>query len=59
MKIKNGDKVYWNDPDNGFSSGEYTVVKSPESQYPDDIFLIHNEHGSEAEVPRFEIKKIT
>jgi hypothetical protein len=51
--IEVGDKVYWNDPDQGLSSGVYEVAEiQTESgliEYPDDIILITN-GNSEAQV---------
>lgn len=48
-----GDKVYWEDPDGGTSSGVYTVAS-----VNGETVAIRNENGSEAEVPPEEIEKI-
>ena len=44
--LKVGDKVWWNDPDNGFSSGFYTITgihtESGVIEYSDDIVFISN-----------------
>ena len=48
-----GDEVYWEDPDEGLSSGYYAVVEilSEDNQIFDDtIIKIKNEAGSHAEV---------
>jgi len=51
---KPGDKVWWSDPDDGLSSGEYTIIEvyanSPEEREGDTMVFIRNERGSEAEV---------
>ena len=52
-EIKKGEKVYWTDPDDGHSSGIYTVVETP----TDDITLILSEY-SEAEVLHHEIQPV-
>jgi hypothetical protein len=57
-EMKKGDKVFWHDPEDGFSSGIYILQEDDEAEYPDydDIFLIRSESGlSEAEVYRGEI----
>lgn len=46
-----GMPVIWMDPDDGHSSGQYTVIEV----YPESC-LIHSVHGSEAEVPYHELK---
>ena len=38
--IKNGNLLYWNDPDNGKSNGGYRVNSAPEDLYEDSIILI-------------------
>ena len=38
--IKTGNLLYWNDPDNGISSGGYKVISVPEEVY-EDLSLIH------------------
>lgn len=47
--IKNGNTLYWNDPNNGESSGAYKVISVPEEIDEDSIILIAFDH-SEAEV---------
>lgn len=47
--IKNGNTLYWNDPNNGESSGAYKVISVPEEIDEDSIILIASDH-SEAEV---------
>lgn len=47
--IKPGKKVFWNDPDNGVSSGEYEVVSVPEVIEKDSVIMIASDY-SEAEV---------
>lgn len=42
---KNGDKVYWNDPDNGECSGEYEILEVKE-----EIYVLKNKDGSTVEV---------
>lgn len=38
--IKNYNLLYWNDPDNGKSTGDYIVISAPEEVYEDSIILI-------------------
>ncbi len=38
--IKNGNLLYWNDPDNSKSDGEYKVISAPEEVDSDSIILI-------------------
>lgn len=49
-----GDTVFWNDPDNGVSSGYYSVADvladDDGEVYEDTIVCLKNESGSEAEV---------
>ena len=47
--IKNGNTLYWNDPDNGKASGAYKVIFAPKEIDEDSIILIASDH-SEAEV---------
>lgn len=47
--IKNGNTIYWNDPDNGKSSGRFKVISAPEDLDEDSIILIASDY-SEAEV---------
>lgn len=47
--IKNGNVLWWHDPDNGLSDGVYTVVSAPEEIKEDSIILIASD-DSEAEV---------
>ena len=60
MDIRIGDEVYWNDPDEGFSSGYYRVhdiySESKTAEDSDTILFLKNEAGSEAEVFAHEIK---
>lgn len=48
------DTVNWVDPDDGISSGEYTVIEiiteSGRIQQLDDVLVIRNDAGSHAEV---------
>lgn len=55
--IKNGNTLYWNDPDNGESSGTYQVISVPEEIDDDSIILIASDH-SETEVFPFELSPI-
>lgn len=55
--IKNGNLLYWNDPDNGISSGDYKVISAPEEVYEDSLILIASDH-SEAEVLASELSPI-
>lgn len=55
--IKAGNLLYWNDPDNGISSGDYKVISVPEEVCGDSIILIASDH-SEAEVPASELSPI-
>lgn len=55
--IKNGNLLYWNDPDNGISSGDYKVISAPEEVYEDTIILIASDY-SEAEVLASELSPI-
>lgn len=55
--IKTGNLLYWNDPDNGISSGGYKVISVPEEVYEDSIILIASDH-SEAEVLASELSPI-
>jgi len=50
-KFNVGDEVYWNDPDDGISSGYYKVVKV----LSEEIYYISNGH-SEAEVFEHELE---
>ena len=55
-RFKEGDKVYWTDPDTtefaeGASSGVYSIIK-----LYDEFCLLSNDVGSETEVPYHEIK---
>lgn len=42
---KTGDRVYWNDPDNGECSGEYEIL-----EVKGEIYVLKNDHGSIVEV---------
>ena len=55
--IKNGNLLYWNDPDNGKSSGDYKVIFAPEKVYENSIILIASDY-SEAEVSASELSPI-
>lgn len=55
--IKNGNLLYWNDPDNGKSTGDYKVISAPEEVYEDSIILIASKH-SEMEVLASELSPI-
>lgn len=55
--IKNGNLLYWNDPDNGKSNGGYRVISVPEDLYEDSIILIASDY-SEAEVLASELTPI-
>jgi len=50
-KLKLGDAVWWNDPDNGFSSGLYQiqVINATSVRDPDDVLSMKNDAGSEVE----------
>lgn len=56
--IKNGNLLFWNDPDNGNSNGAYRVVSAPENIEDDSIILIAA-NGSEAEVLPTELSPIS
>lgn len=55
--IKNGNLLYWNDPDNGKSTGDYKVISTPKEVYEDSIILIASDY-SEAEVLASELTPI-
>ena len=55
--IKNYNLLYWNDPDNGKSTGDYIVISAPEEVYEDSIILIASDY-SEAEVLASELTPI-
>ena len=46
--IKNGNLLYWHDPDNGKSDGAYRVISTPEEVESDSVILIAS-GSSEAE----------
>jgi hypothetical protein len=48
--FKKGDKVFWHDPDEDISSGEYKVT----NVFNEEVILIDNGY-SEAEVPPWEL----
>lgn len=62
QRLAVGDQVYWNDPDEGLSSGVYTVTwigaREGEIQERDTVVAIKNEAGGEAEVLRSEVTRI-
>jgi len=57
-QLKPGDRVYWEDPDCGWSSGHYriTAILADGICYADTVVILKNEAGSEAEVFVTEIK---
>lgn len=55
--IKQGNLLYWNDPDNGKSDGEYKVISAPEEVDSNSIILISS-GASEAEVFASELSPI-
>jgi hypothetical protein len=59
MNYKVGDTVYWEDPDEGFSSGYYQIHMLPptceDGPSDDDIFVLTNEAGGIVEVLRSEL----
>lgn len=62
--IKVGQRVFWNDPDNGACSGPgvITKVQSDEDDpyiYDDTVISIQKDDGGEAEVYPHEIEKLT
>ena len=56
--IKQGNLLYWHDPDNGLSDGAYRVVSAPEEIEDDSIILIATD-ASEAEVWASELSPIS
>lgn len=56
--IKQGNLLFWHDPDNGLSDGVYRVVSTPEIIEEDSIILIAME-GTEAEVFASELSPIS
>ena len=56
--IKQGNLLYWHDPDNGLSDGAYRVVFAPEEIEDDSIILIATD-ASEAEVWASELSPIS
>jgi len=53
-----GSQVWWNDPDEGFSSGYYTVIDILADEPVDSrdtVLFLKNEAGSQAEVYAFEL----
>lgn len=55
--IKEGNILYWHDPDNGKSNGDYKVFSVPEEVYDDSVILIASDY-SEAEVLASELSPI-
>jgi hypothetical protein len=54
-----GDRVFWNDPGEGVSSGEYRVSAIFQDAGPltaDTVILINSDAGSEAEVVAAELR---
>lgn len=60
MDIRIGDEIFWNDPDEGISSGWYRVhdiySESKTVESSDTVLLVKNETGSQAEIFAHEIK---
>lgn len=58
--VKVGSEVYWEDPDEGISSGYYRVAnihtESGEIESDDSILMLHSEAGSECEVYASELQ---
>lgn len=54
MNLSAGDRIWWEDPDDGISSGEYVI----DAIISDEIVSISNESGSYAEVFISELRKI-
>lgn len=55
--IKQGNLLYWHDPDNGLSDGAYRVISAPENIEDDSIILIAS-GSSEVEVLPSELSPI-
>ena len=60
-RVSPGDEVYWRDPDEGISSGYYTVVwvgapEGVERMAADTVVGLRNEAGSELEALLGEIE---
>ena len=55
--IKQGNLLYWHDPDNGLSDGAYQVISAPEKVEDDSVILIAS-GSSEAEVSASELSPI-
>ena len=55
--IKQGNLLYWRDPDNGLSDGAYQVISAPEKVEDDSVILIAS-GSSEAEVSASELSPI-
>ena len=57
-----GDSVWWNDPDDGVSSGPYTVLKihseSGNVDFADTLIEIRNQEGTHAEVFSHELSPV-
>lgn len=53
VKYEIGDRVRWDDPDDGISSGEYEII-----ELDGGFATIKNECGTVAEVPYYEINHI-
>jgi hypothetical protein len=54
-KYEEGDDVFWEDPDEGKSSGIYKVIKVEEQDGDDSVYLVSN-GSSETEVYQRELK---
>jgi hypothetical protein len=52
-KLDEGDQVYWNDPDEGVSSGHYTVLHNNPIA---EILLLADDFGSEVEAFYHEVE---
>lgn len=61
QRLRMGQRVFWNDPDEGHSSGVYTIYRLPDDELEDSELdgsdIIHiSDDFSEAEVYRFELE---
>lgn len=55
--IKQGNLLYWHDPDNGLSDGAYQVISAQEKVEDDSVILIASD-SSQAEVSASELSPI-
>lgn len=51
--MKKGDKVFWDDPDDGIASGVYTITG-----FTGELIELRNEHGSYAHALEHELSQI-